>query len=128
MVAVPLQPRLGDKRPAVKRALLLLLVCLLLVACGKHQPDVKINVTMKKYSIEPAEIRVKQGQTVELTVSTQDVQHGFYVPDLGIKEPIQKGKPAVIVFEAKKAGTYPVQCSIICGPGHDDMRGSIVVE
>ena len=112
----------------MKRALLLFPLYLLLIACAKHQPDVKINVTMKKYAIEPAEIHVKQGQTVELTVSTADVQHGFYVPDLGIKEPIQKGKPAVITFEAKKAGTFPVQCSIICGPGHDDMHGSIVVE
>lgn len=112
----------------MKRALLLLPLCLLLAACGKHEPDVKISVTMKKYAIEPAEIRVKQGQTVELTVSTLDVQHGFYVPDLGIKEPIQKGKPAVITFEAKKAGRYPVQCNIICGPGHDDMHAEIVVE
>ncbi len=112
----------------MKRAIPLLLLCLMLAACSHRQPDVKINVTMKKYGIEPEVIRVKQGQKVELTVSTADVQHGFYVPDLGIKEPIQKGKPAVIVFDAKKAGTYPVQCSIICGPGHDDMHGSIVVE
>jgi cytochrome c oxidase subunit II len=56
------------------------------------------------------------------------VQHGFAVPDLGIKEPIQKGKPAVIVFEARRAGTYPVTCSIICGAGHDDMQARIIVE
>ncbi len=108
--------------------LLAVLLCLGFAGCSKKQPDVRINVTMKKYEIQPAEIRVKRGQTVELTVSTLDVQHGFYVPDLGIKEPVQRNHPAVIVFEAKKAGTYPVQCNIICGPGHDDMQAKIVVE
>ena len=111
----------------MKRALVVLLLLCGTLACNR-EPDVKIEVVMKKYSITPAEIRVKKGQRVQLTVSTADVQHGFSVPDLGIKEPIQKGKPAVIVFQARKAGTYPVTCSIICGPGHDDMQAKIIVE
>jgi cytochrome c oxidase subunit 2 len=83
---------------------------------------------MKKYAIEPAEIRVKRGQLVELTISTLDVQHGFYVPDLGIKQPVQKNRPAVFTFTASRPGEYPVQCNIICGSGHDDMRAKIIVE
>jgi cytochrome c oxidase subunit 2 len=90
--------------------------------------NVHINVTMKKYSIEPAEIRVKQGDIVELGVSTADVQHGFDVPLLGIKESIQPGKPAVFSFKADKTGKFAVGCGVICGPHHDDMRGVIVVE
>jgi cytochrome c oxidase subunit II len=112
----------------MKRATALLLLSLAVLTACNRAPDVRIQVTMKKYVIEPAEIRVKRGQRVELTVSTLDVQHGFSVPDLGIKEPVQKGRPAVIVFDAKRAGEYPVQCAIICGPGHDDMRGKIIVE
>jgi cytochrome c oxidase subunit II len=111
----------------MRRPLLVLLPLFLLVACNR-QPDVRINVVMKKYSITPAEIRVKKGQRVELTVSTADVQHGFAVPDLGIKEPVQKNRPAVIVFEARQAGQFPVACSIICGSGHDDMAARIIVE
>src|SRR4051812_13873363 len=105
----------------------LLPVVLLLVSC-RHEPDAKIAVTMKKYAIEPAEIRVKRGQHVELTVSTLDVQHGFSIPDLGIKEPVQKNHPAVVTFTAEKAGEFPIQCSIICGSGHDDMRARLIVE
>lgn len=111
----------------MKRAAVLLLLLPFLAACNR-QPDVKIDVVMKKYTITPAEIRVKKGQRVQLTVSTADVQHGFSVPDLGIKEPVQKGKPAVIVFEARRVGSFPVTCSIICGAGHDDMQGRIIVE
>ncbi|HSE50281.1 MAG TPA: cupredoxin domain-containing protein [Terriglobales bacterium] len=112
----------------MKRAAAVLLPLVVLLAACSKEPDVKIDVVMKKYTITPAEIRVKKGQRVQLTVSTADVQHGFAVPDLGIKEPVQKGKPAVIVFEARRAGTYPVTCSIICGAGHEDMQAKIIVE
>lgn len=96
--------------------------------CESSKPDVVIPVVMKKYAFVPAEIRVKKGQLVELDVSTADVQHGFYVPELGIREPIQPHKPARIVFRADRAGVFPMSCSIICGAGHDDMKGQIIVE
>ncbi len=99
-----------------------------LSGCNSGKPDVVIPVVMKKYALDPPVIRVKKGQLVELDVSTADVQHGFTVPDLGIKEPIQPRRPARIVFKADRAGVFPMSCSIICGPGHDDMAGKIVVE
>ena len=106
---------------------LLFPLAILLLGCS-HEPDVKVDVTMKKYAIAPAEIRVRRGQRVQLTVSTLDVQHGFYVPGLGIKEPVQKNRPAVITFKADHPGEFPVECGIICGSGHDDMRARIIVE
>ena len=99
-----------------------------LSGCDSAKPDVVIPVIMKKYAFDPPVIRVKKGQVVELDVSTADVQHGFTVPDLGIKEPIQPRRPAKIVFKAERAGVFPMTCSIICGPGHDDMVGKIIVE
>ena len=83
---------------------------------------------MKKYSFDPAEIRVKAGSPVELEVSTADVQHGFDIPDLGIKEPVQPGHPATIKFTAPAKGEYKIVCGIICGPHHDDMQAKLVVE
>ena len=83
---------------------------------------------MKKFAIEPAVIHVKQSAKVVLDVSTQDVQHGFQVPELGINEPIQPGRPAEISLDTSRKGEFKVECSIICGPGHDDMQAKIVVE
>ena len=88
----------------------------------------RIKVVMKKYTIEPAVIHVKAGQTTELEVSTADVQHGFDVPDLGIKEPVRPGSPAVITLKDPKKGEYNVVCGIICGPHHDDMAAKLVVD
>ena len=83
---------------------------------------------MRKFAIEPDVIQVKQGEDVVLVVSTRDVQHGFEVDDMGINEPIQPGKPASIHLDTSKKGEFNVACSIICGPGHNEMTAKIVVE
>jgi cytochrome c oxidase subunit II len=107
------------------------LLSFLLLALGcqhKSAPAEHINVVMKKYTITPSEIRVKSGQPVELDVTTADVQHGFDVPALGIKEPVQPGKTTTISFTPSQKGEFEVQCGIICGPHHDDMTAKLVVE
>ena len=83
---------------------------------------------MKKYQIDPPIIRVKAGVITELEVSTPDVQHGFDVPLLSIKEPVRPGQPAIITLKAPAKGEYSVVCGIICGPHHDDMTAKLVVE
>jgi cytochrome c oxidase subunit 2 len=90
-------------------------------------PDTVLSVVMKKWAIVPERIVVRQGARVELVVSTADVEHGIAVPALGINEPIQPGKPAVVRFLAQTPGTYPMHCSILCGRGHDKMTGVIVI-
>jgi cytochrome c oxidase subunit 2 len=91
-------------------------------------PAERIKVVMKKYTIEPAVIHVKSGQTTELEVSTADVQHGFDVPGLSIKEPVRSGQPAVVTLKNPPKGEYKVVCGIICGPHHEDMVAKLVVE
>jgi cytochrome c oxidase subunit 2 len=83
---------------------------------------------MKKGDISPKEIRTKQGERVSLHVSTVDVQHGFEVPALNVSEPINPGQPADIGLDTSKKGTYKVECGVMCGAHHDDMRAQIVVE
>jgi heme/copper-type cytochrome/quinol oxidase subunit 2 len=56
------------------------------------------------------------------------VQHGFDVPALGIKEPVQPGKTTVVSFVAPRKGEYKVLCGVICGPHHEDMLGKLVVQ
>lgn len=102
-----------------------------LSGCNDSQetgPREYISVVMKKYSIEPAIIKIKSGANVDLEVTTADVQHGFDVPQLGIKEPVQPGKPTHVKFKAPAKGEYQVTCGIICGPHHDDMEAKLVVE
>ena len=107
------------------------LLCSLCLFSGcRQQPFVgrHITVVMKKYSFDPPVIRIKNGETVALDVSTADVQHGFDIPQLGIKEPVQPGRPVTIIVKAPAPGEYQVTCGVICGSHHDDMVGKLVVE
>lgn len=117
------------------RFCILALLCLApaFCSCGKKQPltgpnPTHLQVSMRKFEIDPQVIRVKQGENVVLDVSTKDVEHGFEVEDLGINEPIQPGKPVAISLDTSRKGEFRVACSIICGAGHEDMTAKIMVE
>ncbi len=69
---------------------------------------------------------VPVGKKVRLLITSNDVIHGWYVPQLGIN---QYGIPGFVKdawFTATKTGTYRGQCSQICGKEHGFMP--IVVE
>jgi cytochrome c oxidase subunit II len=108
-----------------------LTLAILAVGC-RNQPkstaDAHIQVVMKKYTIEPSIIHVKANQITELEISSADVQHGFDVPGLSIKEPVRPGQPATVTLKNPPKGEYKVVCGIICGPHHDDMEAKLVVE
>lgn len=116
----------------MKRTLFPILLCFLIAAAGCRKQNTpaaeRIKVVMKKYSFDPSVIHVKAGQTTELEVSSADVQHGFDVPALGIREAVRPGQPAVVTLKSPAKGEYEVVCGIICGPHHDDMKGKLVVE
>jgi cytochrome c oxidase subunit 2 len=95
---------------------------------AKAPADQHIKVVMKKYSFDPPEIHVKSGQTIELELTTADVQHGLDIPDLSIKQAVQPGQTATVRFKAPAKGEYKIVCGVICGPHHDDMAGKLVVE
>jgi cytochrome c oxidase subunit II len=123
---------LGDfLLPLMNRTALLACFSVLILCggCKKNPPaDEHIRVVMRKYSIDPAEIRVKSGERIELAVTATDVQHGLDIPALGIKEPVQPGRTTIISFTAPAPGEYRVTCGVLCGPHHDDMVAKLVVQ
>lgn len=71
---------------------------------------------------------VPAGKRVRLLVTSNDVIHGWYVPQLGVN---QYGIPGFIKdvwFRADKAGTYKGQCSQICGKLHGYMPITVIVK
>jgi cytochrome c oxidase subunit 2 len=111
-------------------ALITFLSLICAAGCGRteSEPARRIPVVAKKYTFEPQEIRLKKGETVLLEVTSADVQHGFSVPGLDISEPIQRGRVAQIRLTPETRGEFRVECDIICGAGHDEMAGKIIVE
>ena len=88
----------------------------------------RIDIKAKQYSYSPDTIRVKAGTPVELHIVSMDVPHGFAIQALNVNAVVVPGKETVVRFTPNKAGSYPFVCSVVCGPGHLDMKGTLIVE
>ena len=88
----------------------------------------EFTMTSKQFAFEPAVIEVSKGDRVRLVVTSLDVPHGIAIPEYGINERLDPGKPATIEFTAGKEGTFTAFCSVFCGSGHSNMKGKIIVK
>src|SRR5258707_14212018 len=92
----------------------------------RHKPGAPKN---KDYLLEVDNpLVVPVGKKVRLLITSNDVIHGWYVPQLGIN---QYGIPGFIKdawFTIEKAGTYRGQCSQICGKEHGFMPIVVVAK
>jgi cytochrome c oxidase subunit 2 len=61
-------------------------------------------------------------------MAAADHDHGFKLADFNINQKIPKGATVVVEFTANKAGTFQFRCSNVCGSGHRNMKGTLVVE
>lgn len=87
-----------------------------------------IDVTTDNWLFSPAAIVAKQGEKVQLRLRGLNGTHGFAVPELGINQSVTAGQTVTVSLPTDRAGTFSLFCSIPCGAGHRDMKGSIVVQ
>jgi cytochrome c oxidase subunit 2 len=74
------------------------------------------------------ELHVPRGRTVNLTLTSGDVIHAFWVPRLGGKRDLNPGSENTIVFTADSVGVYDGQCAEFCGTSHANMRMKLFVD
>ncbi|MBI2548225.1 cupredoxin domain-containing protein [Candidatus Woesearchaeota archaeon] len=89
---------------------------------------VEIDVKARSWEFEPRTIRVRRGDTIILHLESEDVAHGFWLSAFGIQERLEPGQVVDASFVADKEGTFSYVCSVPCGKGHGDMRGTLIVE
>ena len=97
---------------------------------GHEKPDRVIHVVAERFTFVPSQIKLRQGEVVELRIRSLDTNHGFLIREADVNVIVPKrGKgDARILFRAQRKGVFPFECSKACGAGHTMMRGSIVVE
>ncbi|MEK7552581.1 MAG: cupredoxin domain-containing protein, partial [Patescibacteria group bacterium] len=65
------------------------------------------------FKFSPAEIKVKSGDRVKLTLKSSDMPHDWRVDELNLATRIlQAGEEQTIEFTAGPAGTYEAYCSV----------------
>jgi cytochrome c oxidase subunit II len=108
-------------------------VVLCLAACewapthAQEQPRV-IEIHAKRFSFTPAEITITKGETVTLSLTSDDATHGLSIPELGVNTAITKGKITKVEVTPQQAGTFEGRCNNFCGVGHGSMVFSVQVK
>jgi cytochrome c oxidase subunit 2 len=74
------------------------------------------------------EVRIPVGQPIDLTLTSDNVIHSFWVPDLAGKVDTIPGQTNHLRFTAKQAGTYRGQCAEFCGLAHAQMAFVVIAE
>ncbi len=67
------------------------------------------------------------GQPVDLTLRSQDVIHGFFVPGMRLKQDAIPGMDGHLHFTPDTPGDYAILCSQVCGLGHYRMQARLHV-
>ena len=88
----------------------------------------QVTVTGRNFSFSPAEIRVKQGDTVQVTFKNEGGTHDWKLDEFNAGTPVlQIGQESTIEFVADKVGTFEYYCSV---GNHraQGMVGKLIVE
>jgi len=74
------------------------------------------------------EIHIPVGEPVQLKLSSADVIHSFWVPQLQGKMDLIPGQTNTLWIQADKAGDYRGQCAEYCGLQHAHMAIHVIAE
>ena len=73
------------------------------------------------------ELRMPVNRPVVLRLSARDVIHSFFVPAFRVKQDATPGMTVNVWFQATETGEYDIACAELCGLGHYQMGGKVVV-
>jgi cytochrome c oxidase subunit 2 len=121
-----------QRRRYIYAALLPLVLIMLLALAGPRNAHADngpriIEIKAKRFAFSPNQITIKQGETVKLRLTSEDVTHGFFMRALKIDEDIQPGTPTEITLTPQTAGTFMTICDHFCGANHGNMNMTITV-
>ncbi|MDB5802568.1 MAG: cytochrome oxidase subunit periplasmic domain protein [Rhodocyclales bacterium] len=86
-----------------------------------------IRLIAKKFVYTPAIIELTKGETVVLELMAMDVTMGFNAPDFHVRTDMVPDKVTTVRLTADKPGKFEFFCDVLCGDGHEDMAGTIIV-
>jgi cytochrome c oxidase subunit 2 len=112
------------------------------VAMPAHAADLTLEVTAAQWwwsvryrSGEPErifttanEIHIPVGRPVRLELTSHDVIHSFWIPQLGGKMDVIPGQTNAMWLQADRPGVYRGQCGEYCGAQHAHMAMYVVAD
>lgn len=78
--------------------------------------------------VDGEDLRLPIGKPIKVLLRSIDVLHDFYVPEFRAKMDMIPGVVTYYWLTPTRTGTFDVLCAELCGVGHSQMRGKVVVE
>jgi len=97
----------------------------------------EVQVTAKKWlwqfeypdgTRSVGDLHVPANKPVKFVMTSEDVLHDFFVPDMRVKHDLIPGRFTEVWFNPTVMGKHVITCAEYCGKGHSDMRGTLTVE
>jgi len=80
-----------------------------------------------KLVVDANELHIPAGEPVQVKLSSRDVIHSFWVPNLIGKRDLIPGYTSSLFLNADRTGVYRAQCAEFCGLEHAKMALPVVV-
>jgi cytochrome c oxidase subunit 2 len=80
-----------------------------------------------KTLVRPAVMVLPVDEPVRIQLTSRDVVHSFFVPDLLFKRDAIPGRTTSFTFTPTQLGTFPAQCAEFCGLWHSRMTFEVKV-
>ena len=74
------------------------------------------------------EVHLPIGRPIKVLLRSNDVLHDFFVPPFRARMNIVPGQLSSFWFTPTTAGRFEAMCAQLCGVGHPNMRGFVIVE
>ena len=104
---------------------------------AQAQDTLRIDVTAQQFeftfsypdakNITSPVLRLPAGRSVELYMRALDVIHSVFVPQFSQKEDLVPGLVTQLHITPTRVGTFPLECTELCGLGHSLMRSQAIV-
>jgi cytochrome c oxidase subunit 2 len=78
--------------------------------------------------VDTSELHLPLNQPVKMLLRSNDVLHDFYVPEFRSRMNMVPGMVTSFWFTPTRTGRFEVLCAQLCGVGHFNMRGTVVVD
>jgi len=104
---------------------------------GSLEPPLQITVVGHQWwfefrypngAVTANEVHLPVGIPIELDLSSADVIHDLWVPELGAKSDVVPGQRNVMRLFTARSGTFSGECAEFCGLEHAWMRVLVVAE
>jgi cytochrome c oxidase subunit 2 len=77
--------------------------------------------------VDGGDLHLQIGKPVKVLLRSVDVLHNFYVPEFRGKMDLVPGSVTYFWLTPTRTGTFDILCAELCGVGHPQMRGAVVV-